>query len=204
MAMLHQEIDAVLFGSDGIGISFRDALHDLHVGNVEFVAAGGTLIGADFAFDDDARFLGEAFDGVKNFGWNGVFRDYALDDARAVAKLGEEELAAFAEIVEPSADGDGLAFVLADFCDGADGHKSKPLTAENAEYAEKQLARIPSSAALVQSLHHRGHGGTRGKPDHPRNSAFSVSSAVELRVFQFLKGCDYFFAGVLFFFSVDF
>jgi hypothetical protein len=35
--------------------------------------------------------------------------------------LGKEELPAFAEIVEPSPDGDGLAFVAADLCDGADG-----------------------------------------------------------------------------------
>ena len=43
-------------------------LHDLDVGNVEFVAAGGALVGADFAFHDDARFLREAFDGVEDFG----------------------------------------------------------------------------------------------------------------------------------------
>ena len=38
----------------------------------------------------------------------------ALDGAGAVAKDGEEELAAFAEVVEPAAEGDGLAFVLAE------------------------------------------------------------------------------------------
>ena len=55
--MLHEEIGAVIFGRDGIGIGFGDALQDLDVGDVEFVAAGGALIGADFAFDDDAGFL---------------------------------------------------------------------------------------------------------------------------------------------------
>src|SRR4029077_16403872 len=95
--------------------------------DIEFIAAGGALIGADFAFDDDAGFLGESFDGVEDFGRDRVLRDYALDDARAVPKLREEELAAFAEVVEPSADGNGLAFVGADFCDAADwcGHKIK-------------------------------------------------------------------------------
>ena len=111
----------MLFGSDGVGSRLRHALHDLDVRDVEFIAAGGALIGANFAFDDDARFLGEALDGVEDFGRDGVLRDYALDDAGAVAKLREEELAAFAEVVEPSADDDGLAFVVADFCDGADG-----------------------------------------------------------------------------------
>jgi len=108
----------VFFGSDGVGSGLGHALHDLDVRDVEFITSGGALIGADLAFDDDAGFLGESFDGVENLGRDGVLRDYALDNAGAVAKLGEEELAAFAEIVEPSADGDGLAFVLADFCDG--------------------------------------------------------------------------------------
>ena len=111
----------MFFGSDGIGIAFGHALHDLDVRDVEFIAAGSALIGADLAFDDDAGFLGEALDGVEDFGRDGVLRDYSLDDAGAVAKLREKKLAAFAEVVEPSANGDGLAFVLADFCDGADG-----------------------------------------------------------------------------------
>ncbi len=121
VAVLHQEVGAVLFGRDRIGVGLGHALHDLDVRDVEFVAAGGALVGADFAFDDDARFLREALDGVEDFRRDGVLRDYALDDADAVAELGEKELAAFAEVVEPSADGDGLAFVLADFCDRADG-----------------------------------------------------------------------------------
>src|ERR1700687_650172 len=111
----------MFFGSDGVGSRFGHALHDLDVRDIEFIAAGGALIGANFAFDDDAGFPGEAFDGVENFGRDGVLWDYALDDAGAVAKLREKELAAFAEVVEPSADGDGLAFVGADLCDGADG-----------------------------------------------------------------------------------
>src|SRR6266436_5176720 len=111
----------MFFGSDGVGSRFGHTLHDLDVRDIEFIAAGSALIGADFTFDNDAGFLGESFDGIENFWRDGVLRDYALDDAGAVAKLGEEELAAFAEVVEPSADGDGLAFVSADLCDGADG-----------------------------------------------------------------------------------
>src|ERR1700730_70042 len=111
----------MFFGSDGVGSRFGHALHDLDIGDIEFIAAGGALIGADFAFDDDAGFLGEAFDSVEDFGRDSVLRDYTLNDARAVAKLREKELAALAEVVEPSADGDGLAFVGSDLCNGADG-----------------------------------------------------------------------------------
>ena len=82
MAVLHQKVDAVFFRRDRIGIVFGDALHDLDVGDVEFISAGRALVGADFAFDDDAGFLREAFDGVEDFGRNGVLRNDALNHAR--------------------------------------------------------------------------------------------------------------------------
>ena len=112
MAVLHEEVGAVIFGRDGIRIGFGDALNDLDVRDIELVAAGSTLVSADLAFDDDARFLRQALDGVEDFGRDGVLRDYSLNDAAAVAELGEEELAAFAEVVEPSSNGDGFVFVL--------------------------------------------------------------------------------------------
>ena len=46
----------------------------------------------------------------------------ALDDAGAVAKNREEQLAGFAHVVEPAADGDFLAVVFAGFFDGNNGH----------------------------------------------------------------------------------
>ena len=51
---------------------------------------------------------------------DGGFGDDALDGAGAVAEGGEEELAGGAEVVEPGAEGDGLAFVVADFGDGGE------------------------------------------------------------------------------------
>ena len=120
MAMLHEEVDAVLLESDGVGVGLGDALDDLEVFNVELVAAGGALVGADFAGDDDAGFLGEAFEGLEDLGGDALDVGHALDGAGAVAKDGEEQLAALAEVVEPSAEGDGLAFMLADGGDGGD------------------------------------------------------------------------------------
>ena len=108
-------------GVIGYGVDFGHALHDLHVGDIEFVAAVGALVGANFAFDDHARFLGQRLDGVENFGRDRVLRHDALNDAGAVAELREQQLSALAQVVEPAADGDGLALVLADFCDGGDG-----------------------------------------------------------------------------------
>ena len=88
--------------------------------DVEFVSAGRALVGANFAFDDHARFLRQRLDRVEDFRRNGVLRHDALNDAGAVAKLRKQQLPALAQVVEPAADGDGLAVVLADFCDGGD------------------------------------------------------------------------------------
>ena len=54
------------------------------------------------------------FEGFEDFFGDGGFGDDALDGAGAVAEDGEEELAGGAEVVEPAAEGDGLAFVLAE------------------------------------------------------------------------------------------
>ena len=115
MAVLHQKIDAVLFGRDGIRIVGIHALHHLRVGDVEFVAAGSALVGAYLAGDDHARLLRQPLDRLEQFGRNCVLGHHALDDAATVAELREQQLAALAQVVQPSADGDALAFVLADF-----------------------------------------------------------------------------------------
>jgi len=112
--MLHEEVNAVLLEGDGVGVGLGDAMDDLQLFNVELEAALGALVGADLAGDDDGGFLGEAFERFENFGRHAFDVGYALHGSGAVAKDGEEELTAFAEIVEPTLDGDGLAFVLAE------------------------------------------------------------------------------------------
>ena len=121
MALVEEEIDAMLFELDGERRGFGDSLDDLDFADADFVAAGGALLGVDFAGDDDAGFLGEAFEGLEGFGIFFQGAD-ALNDAGAVAKDGEEEFAGFAEIVEPAADGDFLGVVLACEFDGDYGH----------------------------------------------------------------------------------
>ena len=60
--MVHQELDAVLFGGDGIRVGFRHALHDFDRLYVHLVAAWGTLLGANLAGDNDRGFLREILD----------------------------------------------------------------------------------------------------------------------------------------------
>src|SRR5204863_3693681 len=109
MAMLHQEIDAMLFEGNRIRIVVRHALDELNVRYIKLVAAGSTLIPADFALDYDTGFLCETFYCVENLRRNCALRNYALDHATSVTEYREKKFAAFAEIVEPAADGDGLA-----------------------------------------------------------------------------------------------
>jgi hypothetical protein len=54
------------------------------------------------------------FEGCEDLGRNALYVGHALDGAGAVAKDGKEKLAALAEVVEPAAEGDGLAFMLAE------------------------------------------------------------------------------------------
>jgi hypothetical protein len=122
MAMLHEEVDAVLLEGDGIGIGLGHALDDLELFNVELETALGALVGADLAFDDDGGFLGEAFEGFKHFRGNTFDMGHALHGSGSVAKYGEQELAAFSEVIEPSVEGDGLAFKLAESGDGGSGN----------------------------------------------------------------------------------
>ena len=82
--------------------------------DVDLVSAGGALVGANFAGDDHAGFLRQALDRLEQFGRDGLLGDDALNDAAAVAKDGKQQFAALAQVVEPAANGDGLAFMLAD------------------------------------------------------------------------------------------
>ena len=92
----------------------------MSVGDIHLIAARSAFVGAHLAGDDHAGLLGQALDRIEEFGRDGIFGDHALDDAAAVAKDGEEQFAALAQVVEPATNGDSLAFMLADFADRGD------------------------------------------------------------------------------------
>ena len=93
VAVLHQEIDAVFFGRDGIGIGFRRRAARLGRWRRRVRSRPGARLSArtlpsTMTLDSCVR----AFDGIEDFGRDGVLRDYSLDDAGAVAKLGKRSL----------------------------------------------------------------------------------------------------------------
>ncbi len=114
MAVLHKKFNTVFLGSDRIGIGLGDLLQHLHIGNVEFVAAGSPLVGTYFALDNHTRLLREPLQSVKRLGRDCILQDNALNDPAAIPKDREQEFPALAQVVEPASNGDGLSLVLAD------------------------------------------------------------------------------------------
>src|SRR5579864_5174595 len=118
MAVLHQEVNAMLFLRDRKRIIFRDTLQDFHIAYIQLVAARGTLVRAYFAGNYHARFVSKVLERVKNFRRHLVLRHNALNHAGAIAKDGKDELAAFALVVQPAPNGNGLAVMPANIRDG--------------------------------------------------------------------------------------
>ncbi len=106
---------------DGEGVGGGDEVDDLDVGDIQLEAGGGAGVGADATGDDDGRLLGEALDALEDIFGNGGPRHDALNGPGAVAEDGEEQLAALAHVIEPSAEGDGVADVGGEGGDGGDG-----------------------------------------------------------------------------------
>ena len=65
VAVLHEEVDAGFFELDGEGGFYGDLWMMSYVFDVEFEAAGGAGVGADFAGDGEAGFQGEVLEGVR-------------------------------------------------------------------------------------------------------------------------------------------
>ena len=112
MTVVEQEIYAVLLELDGERFVFGNFLQHLDFRDAHLEAARSALFGANFAGDNHAGLLREAFQGFESFG---IFFQGAdtLDDAGAVAKNRKNQLAGFTDVVKPTADGDFLAVVIA-------------------------------------------------------------------------------------------
>ncbi len=121
VAVLHEELDPMFLGGDGIGVGDAEGFE---VADVELETAGdagGAWFGAHEAPDDDAAFLGEGLGDLEVVGRDVVAEDDGLAHAGAVAHLEEVELAFAGFVVEPALEGDFCADVVFEFTDGYDG-----------------------------------------------------------------------------------
>jgi hypothetical protein len=67
VALVEQEIDAMLFELNGKRRALRNLLDNLNVADTDFVASGRALFGPNFSADNDAGFLREAFQRLESF-----------------------------------------------------------------------------------------------------------------------------------------
>src|SRR5712691_4034740 len=121
--MIHQKIDAVFLGSDGVGFGLRNTLHDLRVFHVQLVTAGRARFRPQLASNDQRRFLRQVLERLERLLRQRALHGHALQDARAVAHLRETNFPAAAQIIEPARDFDRLARVLSCFGDRHPPHR---------------------------------------------------------------------------------
>src|SRR5215471_7451276 len=111
MAVIHEEIDAVLFWRNRVRVRFRHALHDFGVLDVEFEAARGARLSADLAPHHQGRLLRQILQRLEDVFRQGAFHRDALHHASAVANLRKTDFAATAKIVQPARQLDGFAAI---------------------------------------------------------------------------------------------
>ena len=105
VAVIHQEVDAVLLRRDRIVLRFSD---DLEAGDVDLVAAGRARVGAGRAGHRQRRLLRQVIGAAERLFADCRLRHDALDEAGPVAQRQEVNLAARPAVVQPAAERHGL------------------------------------------------------------------------------------------------
>jgi len=109
MPVVHQKVDAVFLGCDGIPFG---QLHDLHIRQRHLKSARSTRIGVHHARDDHGGFLGDASGRLEGFRRDLLLERDPLDNTRAIANEQELQPSLVRTAVQPPLDGDLLANVL--------------------------------------------------------------------------------------------
>ena len=99
MAMIKQELRAMLFGSDW---KIMGGLNNFSRNHINLNAARRATILAHSSFYNQGRFLAERFQGFPQLRRDRSFNDDALHDSAAVAKLGKHQLAARTQVIKPA------------------------------------------------------------------------------------------------------
>ena len=96
VAMVHQEIDAMIFRSDRIRRSFGNALDHVDLFEIHFVAAGGARLCPHLAANDDRRLLRQILDRLERLLGQVRLHCDTLHNPGAIAKQRERDFAGFA------------------------------------------------------------------------------------------------------------
>ncbi len=109
MAILHQELDAMILGRNWISVGDLD---DGQIADIQFVAAGNagcTLFSLDCPRDGQAAFLRQLYGLLEQFGRDIALEEDGLTDAGAVAQLNELQPSFAGLVVDPTLQGHFLA-----------------------------------------------------------------------------------------------
>src|SRR5271166_1818053 len=123
MAMIHEEVNAVIFGCDRVWMFLGNVLQNAGAFHIEFVSASGTLLGPDLPSDNERTFLSEALQRFEDVLGELTLHRNALDHAAAIADDREDDLAGLAQIIEPASDLHSLANMLSCVCDPDSDHR---------------------------------------------------------------------------------
>src|SRR4051794_1753723 len=100
MAMVHQEIDAVLLGLDRVIDGTRP--ENLEISHADFDAAGGTRVEPHFPGYADGRFLRELSKPVPGLRRDGRLHHDGLERPGAIAHDDERDLARGPDVCDPT------------------------------------------------------------------------------------------------------
>src|SRR5262249_9252473 len=114
VAVLHQELDAVLLGLDRI---LRRDLDDLDVGDIKLIPARRTIVGSHRAGDPAGALQGQLLGRSEDLLRHILLEDHALNHPAAVAQADEDQLALLSLACHPAGQRDGLAIVAGDLRD---------------------------------------------------------------------------------------
>ena len=105
MAPVHEEGHPVLLGRDGI---FRGDMDGDHPGHFQLIAPGGPGLGPDQTFQHQGGFQGKPLELLKIFLRQVPLDQHSLGQAGAVPEHQKTDLAAGAQMVDPTPEGHRL------------------------------------------------------------------------------------------------
>ena len=109
VAPVHEEGHPVFLGGDGI---FRGDLDGDHPGHFQLIASGSPGLGPDQTFQHQGRFQGKPLELLKIILREPPLDQHSLGHAGAVPEHQKADLAAGAQVIDPTPEGHGLAGML--------------------------------------------------------------------------------------------
>src|SRR5208283_2896732 len=123
MTMIHQEVNAVIFGRNRVWMLLGNVLQDAGAFHIQLVSTRSALLRPHFAANDDRTLLRESLQCFEDLFGELALHGNTLDHAAAIANNREDNLSGFAQIVEPARNLHSLSNVPAGIGDADSTHR---------------------------------------------------------------------------------